>query len=677
MGKPGDLPKKACNQYLERRTSIIVSGENSDCSIKFILLFIFMYRQVSKFKWVWCCLLTLVAFRAQAQSDTIIGGDVLKEVRIYGIPIEKYATGSKVHRLDSALLATVNHTTLANILQQQSPVYIKSYGNEMLSTASFRGTGAGHTAVLWNGLNINTLSNGQTDFSLVPMFVIDQVSIQPGSASAMYGSDAIGGSIHLQNDPTWRKGWQAEVQQNIGSFGQYFSAAKASVGTGKFESVSQVYRYSANNDFRVRISPTENSTQQNASVYNYGFQQALSYRIASNQYVSVQGWYSFSDKQTQATRGDNFSNDLIKQTNTRIVADYVLNDKVGFLNVKLGYIDDYLLYNENSTTATRRGIATIRYEKQLNTKLSLQVGSQWTHIKTNVDAYGRDIAEDRTAIYGSLRWQVLPRWQLSANVRQAHVTSFVAPFAPSLGSELALYKTNNKSLIFKLLASRNYRVPTLNDRFWQGAGGVGNPTLRPETGWSGETGLAYSQQNKHFSWQAELTYYQMQVTDWILWKPVGSVWSPENVSQVDGTGVEGSLRLKWQQTSGYVMLGGNYAYTQSIIAKADNADFIGKQLLYTPLHSSNVYAHWQYRGWFIQTDLNHTGLRYLENSNSSFIEGFTLFNASLGKNFRLGKHWWSLSARVNNMFNEDYESVNNRAMPGRNYQLSLRYKIGS
>ena len=144
-----------------------------------------MYRQFLG----WCLMIGLSTFlvtpNIQAQKDTTtIGNEVLREVRIYGIPIEKYATGSKVQKLDSAMLGTSNATTLARVLQQQSPIYIKAYGNEMLATASFRGTGAGHTAVLWNGLNINSLTAGQTDFTLVPMIAIDQVSIQPGSASA-------------------------------------------------------------------------------------------------------------------------------------------------------------------------------------------------------------------------------------------------------------------------------------------------------------------------------------------------------------------------------------------------------------------------------------------------------------------------------------------------------------
>lgn len=635
-----------------------------------------MYRQILRA----CLALGFCTFLAtghiQAQQDTIIGNEVLKEVRIYGIPIEKYATGSKVQRLDSAILSTSNNTTLSRVLQQQSPVYIKSYGNEMLSTASFRGTGAGHTAVLWNGININTLTNGQTDFSLVPLFAVDQVSIQPGSASALYGSDAIGGTIHLQNAPQWRKGWQAGIQQNVGSFGQFFTAGKIGFGTGRFDSRTQAYRYSTNNDFTVRISPTENTSQQNASVFNYGIQQALNYKIAGNQYISVQGWHHFSDKQTQSTKGDQFSNDLLKEHSTRIVADYVLNNKLGFFNLKLGYVNDYLLYNESATTSAQRGIGALTYEKQLRPGLSLKLGTQWIHIRTNVDAYGRDIAEDRTSVYGSLRWQLLPRWQLSFNVRQAFVTNFVAPFAPSLGTEFNLYKTKTRKLSIKALASKNYRVPTLNDRFWQGTGGLGNPNLKPEIGWSAEAGLAYRQQGKHFSWQTEATYYQMQVTDWILWQPMGAVWSPENVSQVDGSGVEWSLKMTFRQAHGYLTFGGNYAYTKSLIAKADNADFVGNQLLYVPFHSSNMYIHWQYRGWFAQGDANQTGFRYLENSNASFVQGFALLNAGIGKNFKLKKHWWSISIRVNNMLDHEYESVNNRAMPGRNYQLSLRYVVG-
>ena len=497
------------------------------------------------------------------------------------------------------------------------------------------------------------------------------------SIRTLDGSDAIGGSIHLQNAPRWQHGLQAGIQQNIGSFGQYFTAGNVNWGNGKLESRTQAYRYSTDNDFTVRISPTENTQQQNASVFNYGIQQAINYRIASNQYVSLQGWHHFSDKQTQSTRGDRFSNDLLRERSTRVVADYVLNNSIGFFNVKLGYINDYLLFNQNSTTATQRGIAALKYEKQLHKNLSLQLGTQWIHIRTNVDAYDGEITEDRTSVYGSLRWQIIPRWQMSLNVRQAFVTDFLAPFAPSLGTEFILYQNKSNKLLIKALASKNYRIPTLNDRFWQGTGGVGNPNLRAETGWSAEGGLAYENKTQNTSWKAEATYYQMKITDWILWKPIGNVWSPVNVAQVNGSGIEANLQIKIKQSRGYISLGANYAYTLSTIMQDDNPDFIGKQLLYVPFHSSNAFAFWQFDRWFLQADVNQTGFRYLENSNANFVQGFALANLGVGKNFKLKHHWWSISVRINNLLDHDYESVNNRAMPGRNYQLSLRYQIKS
>ena len=57
----------------------------------------------------------------------------------------------------------------------------------MLSTISFRGTGAGHTSVIWNGVNINQPTIGQTDFSLFPVFAFDDIRIFYGASSSIFG----------------------------------------------------------------------------------------------------------------------------------------------------------------------------------------------------------------------------------------------------------------------------------------------------------------------------------------------------------------------------------------------------------------------------------------------------------------------------------------------------------
>ncbi|MCY0536351.1 TonB-dependent receptor plug domain-containing protein, partial [Klebsiella pneumoniae] len=81
-----------------------------------------------------------------------------------------------------------------------------------LTTLSFRGTSANHTALLWNGININAPTVGQTDYSTVPLLGFDEMAIQYGSAASCVGTDAIGGSILLGSAPRWKqKGFNATV----------------------------------------------------------------------------------------------------------------------------------------------------------------------------------------------------------------------------------------------------------------------------------------------------------------------------------------------------------------------------------------------------------------------------------------------------------------------------------
>jgi len=133
----------------------------------------------------------------------------LCEVEVRGVRPERFMTGQKIQEADSADLARNRFSTLADFLQFQTPVAFKSYGAGQLATLSFRGTSAGHTALLWNGININFPSLGQTDFSTIPLAGFDEMTIQYGSAASCVGTDAVGGTIQLRSLP----GFQTEGTQ--------------------------------------------------------------------------------------------------------------------------------------------------------------------------------------------------------------------------------------------------------------------------------------------------------------------------------------------------------------------------------------------------------------------------------------------------------------------------------
>src|SRR5690606_15669306 len=129
------------------------------------------------------------------------------------ISLEKYAAGQQVIAFDQKLLKDYAGRSLGDLLQQNSGLYLRQYGEGMVASLTIRGTSAGHTAVFWNGLPVNSPSLGQSDFSLIPNGAVDQVAVHLGSTGALYGTDAIGGSVHLNSGLRFNQGHQAEINQ--------------------------------------------------------------------------------------------------------------------------------------------------------------------------------------------------------------------------------------------------------------------------------------------------------------------------------------------------------------------------------------------------------------------------------------------------------------------------------
>jgi vitamin B12 transporter len=609
----------------------------------------------------------------------------LREVAVYGLPEAKYAAGSKVFRPDSAVLAQLRHGALPDLLMQHTPVYVREYGGPgMLATVSFRGTSPSHTALLWNGINLNQPTLGMIDYSLVPLAAGDQVEVQAGGGSGRFGTDALGGSIHLYSQPTWRAGRRFTVQQHVGSFGRYFAHGQARLSWGRWELRSQIYYQRAVNNFPFANitkpgAPTER--QPNAATLNHGAIQEIYYKLSESRYLSVKAWHNANDRQVQPNMADAEAQDRQWDRNTRVVADYHDHSRLGYFRGKLAWVRDWLQFNQNTPVATNRYWAALDYEKKLGKKWSLQAGANWQHIVAEVAAYARRVREDRHDLYALLRYQPRPGWAVTANLRQAFVTGFAAPLAPSLGSELTLAKGPNHQLVAKAALSRNYRVPTLNDRYWQPGG---NPDLRPELGHSGELGLAWQLGRAGRSVELEATHYRMWVDDWIIWLPQTSFWAPSNIRRARVVGLE--LSAKWARTLGRWQLagGGQYALAQSTNRNTlnENDRSLGKQLPYVPLHRATAHAQVGRGQWFGNINFNYTSERFVSTDNDEVLAAFRLVNLGAGRALALGRAQngaaparLHLSLLLNNVLNERYQNLRLRAMPGRNYQLSARVEF--
>ena len=82
-----------------------------------------------------CFLLVIHAFLLKAQQDSI----VLEPVTIYGLPEEKFLSGSAIRSLDSSWVTQESAHHLGDVLAMQLPIYFRNYGSGMISGISLRG----------------------------------------------------------------------------------------------------------------------------------------------------------------------------------------------------------------------------------------------------------------------------------------------------------------------------------------------------------------------------------------------------------------------------------------------------------------------------------------------------------------------------------------------------------
>jgi len=624
-------------------------------------------------RYAFIIILTFLSLVTKAQSDTVY----LKEVNVYGLPLSRYTPGSKIQHISGK----DRSTTLTDMLVSESPLYFKTYGNGQLSTVAFRGTSASQTAVLWNGINVNSPTLGQTDFSLWPSFLLEEVSLQYGAGSALYGTDALGGSVLLnQSLPQFKKEKKILLHQEAGSFGHWLTGIQAVVGGEHIELRTKVFYRTLENNFTY-TSPKVGvkKTQQDASVESWGIDQQVHWQISKRQLLSAEGMYTYNFREIQQPVTNNDPGEVIEDRNARFSLSYTDDFRNGgSLFATTGFIQNHQVYNRTSTTHSDQLTTLIQYDKDLGKRSSIRLGSNWTEYYAKSNGFTGRLTEDRYDFFLSFRHRISDWWLSSLNLREAVYAKQFAPFAPSWGNEFTTVENKEWKLLFKTQLARAYRVPTLNDRYWVPGG---NPELKSETGINVEIAAEVIFRRKKHEVSFELDHHRLWVDEWIIWLPNSNgLWSPTNLSTVHVHGIEASFKETFTSDKFIWRMGTSYAYTRSInqqgINESDQTS-VGKQLPYVPIHSGNIFSKIERKHWTLEIQANYTGLRYttLDNEDYQALKAYTLLGASVGKGFVFSRSELTLRLTANNLFNVYYENIENRAMPGRNFLTTITIKF--
>ncbi len=606
----------------------------------------------------------LSAFVARAQRDSV----VLKVVTVYGLPEEKYLSGSRMVLLDSGLQAQQESRHLGELLAFQLPLYFRNYGNGMLSGISMRGTSPSHTAVLWNGININSFSLGQADFSILPAVAFDRVQVHVGGGSARFGSGAFGGSIllssaHRSSAPV------VSVSQEAGSFGRCFTSLKTSIEAGRFYITSSFYRLQSENDFPI---PGSDQRQSHAAFRQAGFVQNLQYEWSSSRKIKLDYWYHAADREIQPTVGNSGSTDEQQDYNHRLIIAYEQNARFGLLKFSGGMVDDKIVFN-GMQSEILRWIASASHQYSFKKQWNFSLATEWNHVIGRIPEYDGEPVEDRVDVSASVQ-KSFKKISGSVSIRKPFITAVQTPALPYAGIDVVIFEKERTLLKVRMNGSKNFRAPTMNDRYWQDAG---RKDLNPETSYAAESGLEFLRGDKL---KLHASGFYQDINEWIQWVPgQNGVFRPRNVKEVNIKGFETGIGAKFNAARFIFHGNAAYQFTRSVTRKTLDPvqDVVGKQLIYTPVHTGSASFGSTFETWTSGIYAQYSGKRFTEAANSSVyaLDPFVLFDFSVGKAWTFDRHVLDASATIKNIFDTSYMMFSGRAMPGRNYSLKILYNL--
>jgi len=585
-----------------------------------------------------------------------------------------------------------NPTNFTETLRFNSPIAFRDYGNGGVSTASFRGTSATNTTVLWNGISINAIGNGQTDFNALSVQTTDEIEIVSGGSSALYGSGAIGGAILLKNKVDFKKETSTQLFTSYGSFNTSSNFLKFKRSNNKWSlNIGLSYNRSDNDyeylDTRFRDEDDNLLVNENAAYDNYSVDANLGYRLNNKNklyfYSSLyEGDRLFSAGIPNPSSGSERNQDFSVRNLLKWESSF---NKFSQL-IKIAYLEQVYRYSNDRIGKGQINFGksiTKYFEYNLNYDFSKKVAFNSKLTYENIIGF-TDLIAKRTrkiaSANGFLNYRPIENLLIATTIRVENNSDFDVPVAASLAFEQQV----NNWFALKANISNNYRVPTYNELFWPT---LGNKNLVPETTKQIDIGGIL----KTDLFELSGTYYYYDIKDKIIWLPVSAIsiedlqeiplivnsinpWRPFNIDNVIHNGVELNIKFNYQLNKNHaVKWVNNYTFSNTKNTKTN------KRLPYVPLHLFNFNLDYTYQNkynLYLQGIYQSEVFITADIIKERVLEGFTIFN--LGANITLfskESQKLILGGKVNNVFNSLYYFVNYRPNPGRNLAININYKF--
>jgi vitamin B12 transporter len=620
-----------------------------------------------------CCMLFLLVLFAKAQ-DTV----GLREVVIRSQKTELSSLGKKKEIIDSATLQQYRLRSVAELLSQNSGVFIKSYGPGALATTAFRGGSAEQTAILWNGLNMQNYMLGQTDLSLLPAMLFDQVGIEYGGSSSVWGSGSVGGSVHLDNKAPFNNGLNARVTAGAGSFSKFDLSSRVDYGGKKFASTTKLYYQSSENNF-VFGDETHGDGKLRKKTHNSylfsGLMQQFRIIVGKNQLVTADFWSSSNDREIPNVNPGRESKTYQGDRALRGSVSWALETKKFSGNIKAALLNDRINYRDSLRSSYASSSVTTVIAENTNT-------FKWHPKNQTTLAFNASQSEAGTVNYATVRKVQRAsalladkvtlsdsRLNLAGGVRMEYYSAGTMPVTWNAGAE---YKPL-ESLTLRIAAAKLFRQPTMNELFWTPGG---NPGLKPEQGHSadGSFNLILKLGNTNFFVGGAV--FTRTINNWIQWLPgAAGNPTPKNVQQVWSRGAETTWKLSrsFEKTRAELGVSSSYVLSTVMRDEQEGTDAEGRQLIYTPRYSGNGRLMITREKWSFFFFQQYVGYRFTTTDNRQWLDPYTVSSVRINYTAPVENTALDLFFGCNNLFNGSYFVVAGRPMPMRYFEAGFSF----
>ena len=585
-------------------------------------------------------LLAAVSLHASAEDAP----SWLDRVQVTGNRIEQPAERAlqSVTVLTRADIEASRATDVSDLLAQQAGVdLVRTGGSGSQNSLFLRGGNANHTLVLVDGVRVNSASQGIFDLAHLPLAAIERMEIVRGPRAAVWGSDAIAGVIHIFTRAP--DGVHGEIR--AGSYGRAgFDAGFGTEGGGFGLSAGydRLDGFSATNPGNVWSFDPDRDGYRNRHVALQG-KSTLGAQTLSFSGIATRGAIEFDQGRTQADNhswsagltgplGGRWKHEL------RIGQAYEKLDTPAYSNV-IGSRRESLDWAHTVRLGTEGAVAF-----GLNAAREQAYSLGWS---------GPDFRESRRntgafAVWNG-QWQ---RQQLELATRWDDNSQFGMHHTASAGWAWQWDGAR------RLRASwgQGFRAPNFNELYYPGFFGLyaGNPDLQPERAQTAELGYESPLGGNS---QLRLSAYRSRVSDLISFAGVNS--QAINIAQARIKGAEAELAGAagaWQWRA-------QGTWTQAV----DGAS--GDPLLRRPKLKGLLAGGYRFDGGGdIGLELSGYGKRA---DIGTQLPGFARLDLTAAWPLSPA---WRLEARLENLFDRDYELLDGYNTPGRSILLRLRHQ---